>query len=38
MEGFRHVETLTIELLLVASLVALAVRRLRVPHTVALAW
>jgi len=36
MEGFLSVETLTIELLLVASLVAIAVRRLRLPYTVAL--
>ncbi len=36
MEGFLNVETLTIELLLVASLVAIAVRRLRLPYTVAL--
>ncbi len=36
MEQFLQVETLVITLLLVASLVALAVRRLRVPYTVAL--
>lgn len=36
MEQFLNTETLIIELLLVASLVAIAVRRLRVPYTVAL--
>ena len=36
MEHFLEVETLVIELLLVATLVAMAVRRLRVPYTVAL--
>jgi CPA1 family monovalent cation:H+ antiporter len=36
MEKFISTETLVIELLLVASLVAIAVRRLRVPYTVAL--
>lgn len=36
MERFLQVETLIIELLLVVSLVAIAVRRLRVPYTVAL--
>jgi CPA1 family monovalent cation:H+ antiporter len=36
MEAFLSVETLVIELLLVVSLVAIAVRRLRVPYTVAL--
>lgn len=36
LEAFLRVETLFIELLLVVSLVALAVRRLRVPYTVAL--
>ena len=36
MEGFLSVETLTIELLFVAALVAIAARRLRVPYTVAL--
>jgi CPA1 family monovalent cation:H+ antiporter len=36
MEQFLTTETLIIELLLVASLVAIAVRRLRVPYTVAL--
>jgi CPA1 family monovalent cation:H+ antiporter len=35
-EQFIRTETLIIELLLVASLVAIAVRRLRVPYTVAL--
>lgn len=36
MERFISTETLIIELLLVASLVAIAVRRLRIPYTVAL--
>jgi len=36
LENYLAVETLVIELLLVATLVALAVRRLRVPYTVAL--
>lgn len=36
MEQFLNTETLIIELLLIASLVAIAVRRLRVPYTVAL--
>jgi Na+:H+ antiporter len=36
MEQFLSTETLVIELLLVASLVAMAVRRLRIPYTVAL--
>lgn len=36
MESFITTETLVIELLLIASLVAIAVRRLRVPYTVAL--
>ena len=36
MNAFITTETLIIELLLVASLVAIAVRRLRVPYTVAL--
>src|SRR3990170_6239225 len=36
MERFLQAETLIIELLLVVSLVAIAVRRLRVPYTVAL--
>lgn len=36
MEQFLAAETLVIELLLVASLVAIAVRRVRVPYTVAL--
>jgi Na+:H+ antiporter len=36
MEQFRATETLMIELLLIVSLVAIAVRRLRVPYTVAL--
>jgi monovalent cation:H+ antiporter, CPA1 family len=36
MDQFIRTETLIIELLLVASLVAIAVRRLRVPYTVAL--
>ena len=36
MEQFIRTETLVIELLLIASLVAIAVRRLRVPYTVAL--
>ena len=36
MEQFLAVETLVIELLLVVSLVAIAVRRLRIPYTVAL--
>jgi CPA1 family monovalent cation:H+ antiporter len=36
MEQFLNTETLIIELLLVASLVAIAVRRLRVPYSVAL--
>jgi CPA1 family monovalent cation:H+ antiporter len=36
MDTFIQTETLVIELLLVASLVAIAVRRLRVPYTVAL--
>ena len=36
MESFLEVETLVIELLLIATLVAIAVRRLRVPYTVAL--
>jgi CPA1 family monovalent cation:H+ antiporter len=36
MEQFIRTETLIIELLLIASLVAIAVRRLRVPYTVAL--
>jgi len=36
MQEFLGTETLIIELLLIASLVAIAVRRLRVPYTVAL--
>lgn len=36
MERFISTETLVIELLLIASLVAIAVRRLRIPYTVAL--
>jgi CPA1 family monovalent cation:H+ antiporter len=36
MEQFLTTETLIIELLLIASLVAIAVRRLRIPYTVAL--
>lgn len=36
MEAFISTETLVIELLLIASLVAIAVRRMRVPYTVAL--
>ncbi len=36
MEAFITTETLIIELLLIASLVAIAVRRLRIPYTVAL--
>lgn len=36
MEAFVQAETLIIELLLIVSLVAIAVRRLRVPYTVAL--
>lgn len=36
MEQFLATETLIIELLLIVSLVAIAVRRLRVPYTVAL--
>ena len=36
MENFLATETLIIELLLIVSLVALAVRRLRIPYTVAL--
>ena len=36
MEGFIATETLVIELLLIVSLVAIAVRRLRIPYTVAL--
>ena len=36
MEQFLQAETLVIELLLVVSIVAIAVRRLRVPYTVAL--
>lgn len=36
MEQFLEAETLVIELLLIASLVAIAVQRLRVPYTVAL--
>ncbi|MGE5602757.1 MAG: Na+/H+ antiporter, partial [Nitrososphaerales archaeon] len=36
MEAFITTETLVIELLLIASLVAIAVRRLRIPYTVAL--
>ena len=36
MEKFLSAETLIIELLLVVTLVAIAVRRLRVPYTVAL--
>src|SRR3990170_312043 len=36
MEPFLQAETLVIELLLIVSLVAIAVRRLRVPYTVAL--
>src|SRR6266542_2906224 len=36
MEQFLQTETLIIELLLVVSLVAVAVRRLRVPYTIAL--
>ena len=36
MEQFLEVETLVIELLLIVSLVAIAVRRLRIPYTVAL--
>lgn len=36
MEQFLQAETLVIELLLIAALVAIAVRRLRIPYTVAL--
>jgi CPA1 family monovalent cation:H+ antiporter len=36
MDTFLNTETLIIELLLIASLVAIAVRRLRIPYTVAL--
>ena len=36
MDQFLNTETLIIELLLVASLVAIVVRRLRIPYTVAL--
>nr|MBA3694195.1 cation:proton antiporter [Acidobacteriota bacterium] len=36
MENFLNTETLIIELLLIVSLVALVVRRLRIPYTVAL--
>ncbi len=36
MEPFLYTETLTIELLLIVSLVAIFVRRLRIPYTVAL--
>src|SRR5512140_2888065 len=36
MEQFLQAETLVIELLLIVSLVAIAVQRLRVPYTVAL--
>ncbi|MDQ6788486.1 MAG: cation:proton antiporter, partial [Acidobacteriota bacterium] len=36
MENFLATETLIIELLLIVSLVALGVRRLRIPYTVAL--
>ena len=36
MEKFLSTETLIIELLLVVTVVAIAVRRLRVPYTVAL--
>jgi CPA1 family monovalent cation:H+ antiporter len=36
MQDFIHAETLVIELLLVVTLVAIAVRRLRIPYTVAL--
>jgi monovalent cation:H+ antiporter, CPA1 family len=36
MEQYLEIETITIELLLVVSLVAIVVRRLRVPYTVAL--
>jgi NhaP-type Na+/H+ or K+/H+ antiporter len=36
MEQFLNTETLVIELLLIASLVALVVHRLRIPYTVAL--
>jgi monovalent cation:H+ antiporter, CPA1 family len=36
MEQFLSIETLIIELLLIASLVAIAIRRLKVPYTVAL--
>lgn len=36
MENFLNTETLIIELLLIVSLVALAVRRLKIPYTVAL--
>ena len=36
MDTFISTETLVIELLLIASLVAIAVRRLRIPYTVAL--
>lgn len=36
MEQFLNTETLVIELLLVASLVAIAVRRIRIPYTVSL--
>jgi CPA1 family monovalent cation:H+ antiporter len=36
MEQFIYTETLVIELLLIVSLVAMAVRRLRIPYTVAL--
>ena len=36
MEDFLTTETLIIELLLIASLVAIVVRRLHIPYTVAL--
>jgi hypothetical protein len=36
MQQFLNTETLIIELLLIASLVAIAVRRLHIPYTVAL--
>ena len=36
MEQFLSTETLIIELLLIVSIVAMAVRRLRIPYTVAL--
>ena len=36
MQQFLNTETLVIELLLVASIVAIVVRRLQVPYTVAL--